>query len=76
MGDNVCHAIGYRNGAYSAFIDPLQKVRMMQQGSPAEDERDVQEAISEVARMGHDEMRKYREVIMHTNCHRSLFLFF
>ena len=75
VGDNVCYAIGYRNGAYSAFLDPLQKVLLKQQGSSADDERDVQEAISEVARMGHDEMRKYREVIMHTNSPQEPFPF-
>ena len=26
VGDNVRYALGCRNGAYSAFLDPLQKV--------------------------------------------------
>ena len=68
-------AIGYPNGTYTAFIDPLQKVLLKQQGSPEDSERDVQKVISEVARMGHDEMCKYREVVMHTNSPQEPFPF-
>ena len=77
VGDNACYAIGYRNGAYTAFLDPMQKVLLNQHGSPADNVRDVQvlEASSEVARMGHDEMRKYRKVAIHTNSPHELFPF-
>ena len=51
--------MGFDNGVYGNFINPVQVLLLSQKGSPRDDELDVQEACSDVVRLGHTEMRRY-----------------
>ena len=77
IGDSVFHAyaVGFDNGVYGNFINPVQVLLLSQKGSPKDDELDVQEACSDAVRLGHKEMRRYWETATTTDSPQADFPF-
>ena len=66
-GDRLAYFLGWKNGVYTAFMDPIQDILLEAPDAEQDDFRDIQEACTEVVILGHAEMHKHFEIFLTTD---------
>ena len=66
-GDRLAYFLGWKNGVYTAFIDPIQDILLEAPDAEPDDFRDIQEACTDVVVLGHAEMHRHFEIFLTTD---------
>ena len=66
-GDRLAYFLGFKNGVYSNFLDPIQDILLEAPDAEPDDFLDIQEACTQVVTLGHAEMQKHFEIFLTTD---------